>query len=39
VSGFESELFNSGSILWFMTATSIIGLRFQTTAEYAGETA
>jgi O-antigen ligase len=39
LSGFESELFNSGSILWFMTAASIIGLRFQTAADYAAEPA
>lgn len=39
LSGFESELFNNGSVVWFMTAAAIIGLRFQTTAEYAGETA
>jgi len=37
LSGFESELFNNGSVVWFMTAASIIGLRFQTTAEYAAE--
>jgi O-antigen ligase len=39
LSGFESELFNNGSVVWFMTAAAIIGMRFQTTAEYAGETA
>jgi O-antigen ligase len=39
LSGFESELFNNGSVVWFMTAAAVIGLRFQTTAEYAGETA
>ena len=39
LSGFESELFNNGSVMWFMTAAAIIGLRLQTTAEYAGETA
>jgi O-antigen ligase len=39
LSGFESELFNNGSVVWFMTATAIIGLRLQTTAEYAGEAA
>ena len=39
LSGFESELFNNGSVVWFMTAAAIIGLRFQTTAEYAGEAA
>ncbi|MBV9169229.1 MAG: O-antigen ligase family protein [Chloroflexi bacterium] len=39
LSSFESELFNNGSVMWFMTAAAIIGLRFQITAEYAGETA
>jgi O-antigen ligase len=39
LSGFESELFNNGSVVWFMTASAIIGLRLQTTTEYAGETA
>jgi O-antigen ligase len=39
LSGFESELFNNGSVMWFMTAAAVIGLRLQTTAEYAGETA
>jgi O-antigen ligase len=39
LSGFESELFNNGSVVWFMTAAAIIGLRLQTTAEYAAETA
>jgi O-antigen ligase len=39
LSGFESELFNNGSVVWFMTAAAIIGLRLQTTTEYAGETA
>jgi len=34
LSGFESELFNGGSVVWFMTAASIIGLRFQAIAEY-----
>ena len=33
--GFESELFSGGSILWFMTVVSIVGLRFQAIAEYA----
>jgi hypothetical protein len=33
--GFESELFNGGSILWFMTVVAIIGLRFQATAQLA----
>ncbi|MBV8826137.1 MAG: O-antigen ligase family protein [Bradyrhizobiaceae bacterium] len=39
LSGFESELFNNGSVVWFMTAAAVIGLRFQTAAEYPGETA
>jgi O-antigen ligase len=36
--GFESEIFTNGSIVWFMAAASIIGLRLQATAEYATET-
>jgi O-antigen ligase len=32
--GFESELFSGGSILWFMTTVSILGLRFQATTEH-----
>jgi O-antigen ligase len=32
--GFESELFSGGSIMWFMTVVSIVGLRFQAIAEY-----
>jgi O-antigen ligase len=35
LSGFESELFSNGSVIWFMTVVSILGLRFQATAEYA----
>jgi O-antigen ligase len=35
ISGFESELFNGGSMVWFMMVASIIGLRFQATAELA----
>jgi O-antigen ligase len=35
ISGFESELFNGGSMVWFMMVVSIIGLRFQATAELA----
>jgi O-antigen ligase len=31
--GFESELFSGGSVLWFMVVVSIIGLRYQATAE------
>ena len=37
LSGFESEFFTNGSIVWFMAAAAIIGLRFQTTTEYAAE--
>jgi len=33
LSSFESELFNGGSVLWFMVVVSIIGLRYQATAE------
>jgi O-antigen ligase len=33
--GFESELFNGGSVLWFMMVVSIAGLRYQATAELA----
>jgi O-antigen ligase len=32
LSGFESELFSGGSMLWFMMIVSIIGLRYQATA-------
>jgi O-antigen ligase len=39
LSGFESELFNNGSVVWFMAAASIIGLRLQATAEYVAEAA
>lgn len=39
LSGFESELFNNGSVVWFMTAAAITGLRFQTITEYVGEAA
>ena len=39
LSGFESEIFNNGSVVWFMTAAAIIGLRFQRSADYAGESA
>jgi O-antigen ligase len=35
LSGFESELFNGGSIVWFMTVVSMIGLRYQATARLA----
>lgn len=37
--GFESELFTNGSIVWFMAAVSIIGLRFQATTDYARQVA
>jgi O-antigen ligase len=37
LSGFESDLFRGGSIVWFMMAASVIGLRLQTTAEYVAE--
>jgi O-antigen ligase len=37
LSGFESDLFRGGSIVWFMMAASVIGLRLQTTAAYAAE--
>ncbi|MEA2905932.1 MAG: hypothetical protein QOI12_3319 [Alphaproteobacteria bacterium] len=33
IAGFESELFNGGSVVWFMMAVSIIGLRYQATAQ------
>jgi O-antigen ligase len=33
LSGFEAELFRSGSALWFLTVSSIIGIRFLTLAE------
>jgi O-antigen ligase len=39
LSGFESELFNNGSVVWFMTAVSIIGLRLEATVDYVGESA
>jgi O-antigen ligase len=39
LSGFESELFNNGSVVWFMAAASIIGLRLQATAAYVAEPA
>jgi hypothetical protein len=35
--GFESELFTNGSIVWFMAAAAIVGLRFQAIAGYAAE--
>jgi len=34
--GFESELFSGGDVLWFMMVVSIIGLRYQATAELVG---
>jgi hypothetical protein len=39
LSGFESELFSNGSIVWFMAAASIIGLRLQATTAYVAEAA
>jgi O-antigen ligase len=36
LSGFESEIFTNGSVVWFMAAASIIGLHLQTTLEYVG---
>jgi len=33
LSGFESDIFSGGSVLWFMAVVSIIGLRYQATAE------
>jgi O-antigen ligase len=39
LSGFESELFTNGSIVWFMAAASIMGMRFQATMEYVREPA
>ena len=35
LSGFESELFNGGSVVWFMMVVAIFGLRYQATAELA----
>jgi O-antigen ligase len=35
--GFESELFNNGSVVWFMMAVSIIALRLQATEENGAE--
>ncbi|MBV9558435.1 MAG: O-antigen ligase family protein, partial [Pseudolabrys sp.] len=37
--GFESELFTNGSIVWFLAAASIIGMRFQAVTEYMPESA
>ena len=34
LSGFESEIFNNGSAIWFMAAASIVGLHLQATADY-----
>lgn len=36
LSGFESEFFRGGSELWFLTATSIVGLRFLTMTQSSG---
>ena len=33
--GFESELFNGGSVVWFMMVVAIMGLRYQATAQLA----
>jgi O-antigen ligase len=33
LSGFEAELFRGGSALWFLTVSSIMGIRFLTIAE------
>ena len=35
--GFESELFNNGSAVWFMMAVSIIALRVQATTDHVAE--
>jgi O-antigen ligase len=35
LSGFESELFNGGSVVWFMMVVAIFGLRYQAIAELA----
>ena len=37
LSGFESDLFSGGSMLWFMMVVSIIGLRYQATARLVAE--
>jgi O-antigen ligase len=37
--GLESELFQNDSVVWFMTAVSIFGLRLQAGANYVGESA
>lgn len=34
LSGFESDVFSGGSVLWFMTVVAITGFRYQSTAEY-----
>jgi O-antigen ligase len=39
LAGLGSEFFTGGSIMWFMTVASILGLRFQRTAEYASRRA
>lgn len=36
LSGFESELFRGGSALWFLTVSSIVGIRFLTLADNNG---
>ncbi|MHC2576704.1 O-antigen ligase [Bradyrhizobium diazoefficiens] len=37
--GFESELCNNGSVVWFMMVVSIFGLRLQASANYVEESA
>jgi O-antigen ligase len=39
LSGFESELFNGGSVVWFSMSFSIVGMRFQAATEYAAREA
>jgi len=36
LSGFESELFRGGSAVWFLTVSSIVGIRFLTLADNNG---
>ena len=33
IAGFESVFFEGGNLIWFMMAVSIIGLRYQATAQ------
>jgi O-antigen ligase len=37
LSGFESDIFSGGSIVWFMTVFAVLGFRFQSNAEYVVE--